>query len=135
MADGLVLVDPEGRVWQLNRRAQEILGLGSRHIIGTSIEGNLRHPGLAAFWSTAASEEVPVTTDLAFPAGASIQATISTCLSANREPIGKMLMLRDVTREKRIQIELSTTVAQRLVQMAGNDSAGETPLPLTVRER
>ena len=135
MADGLVLVDLEGRVWQVNRRAQEILGLGSRHVVGTRIEPHLRHPELAAFWARAADEDVSVTTDLSLPTGASIQATVSTCLSAANEPIGRMLLLRDVTREKRIQVELSASVAQRFVEMAGNGSSPTESLPLTSRER
>ena len=142
MADGLVLADLTGRVWQTNRRAQEILELGSRHVVGTMLRSHLRSQQLAAFWDAAQQEQAPVTTDLKLPGGTSIQATVSLCMSAANEPMGRMLLLRDVTREKRIQVELSDDVARRLVEMAG-DGAAAPPgavanpesMPLTGRER
>ena len=135
MADGIVLVDPEERIFHANRRALELLELGSRHVMGTRIRGALRHVGLASFWAAASGEEVPVTTDLNFPGGVSIRASVSLCLSATREPIGRLLLLRDVTKEKKISIDLSTSVARRLVEMAGGEAAGSPLAQLTRRER
>jgi DNA-binding CsgD family transcriptional regulator len=135
MADGLVLVDLDDRVWQINRRAQELLELGSRHVVGTPIAAHLRYPGLAAFWSTAALESVPVTADLTLSTGVSIQATISVCLSAALEPIGRMLQLRDVTREKKVRVELTESVAHRLLELSGEAVHPAESFPLTLRER
>lgn len=135
MVDGLVLLDLEGRIWEINRKARDLLNIGSRQVEGTLFEVQVRNRGLAAFYESAESEDVPVTADLPFPPNLTIQATLSTCLSASREPIGRMLLLRDVTRQKKIQIELSTSVAKRLVEMAGDDASNGDPLPLTKRER
>lgn len=135
ISEGILLVDPEERIFHVNRRAQEILELGSRHLLGIKIRAALRHVGLASFWSAAVNEEVPVTTDLTFPGGVTIRASVSQCLSASREPIGRMLMLRDVTREKKISIDLSTSVARRLVEMAGGEAPSGPLAQLTRRER
>jgi PAS domain S-box-containing protein len=135
MADGLLLADLDGKVWQVNRRAEEILGIVSRQILGTRIEMSLRHQELATLWASALDEEAPVTADIRLPTGPSIQATISVCRSSADEPIGRMLTLRDVTREKRIQIELSTEVARRLVELADDGSRPAELLPITIRER
>jgi DNA-binding NarL/FixJ family response regulator len=63
-----------------------------------------------------------------------LRATVSLCKSMGGEIIGKALLLRDITREKRIQIDLPVAVAQRLVEMTGAEEAGDT-VALTARER
>lgn len=134
LSDGVILVDPDGRVFHLNRRAREILDLGSRHIVGTKLSASVGQPGLLRFWERARGETDPVSMEMGLPGGVSILLTASPCLSATREPIGKLLMLRDVTREKRITLELSESVAQRLVEMAGGESLGNALSALTPRE-
>ncbi len=135
MADGMILVDPDERIFHLNRRAQELLELGSRHVIGTKLSECHLNTALARFWEDASKEFVPVTSDLEFPSGESVRATVSLCLSASREPIGRALMLRDVTREKRISVELSASVARRLVEMVHRDPPEDEDMPpLTSRE-
>ena len=135
MTDALVLVDLEGRIFQVNRSARDLLELSSRHVNGAKLQEVLRHPGLAAFWATAARETVPVTTDLALPSGTSLRATVSFCVSSGGEPIGRILLLRDVTREKKIQIELTDSVARRLVELTSGREAKIDLPPLTTRER
>ncbi|HEU4403488.1 MAG TPA: LuxR C-terminal-related transcriptional regulator [Candidatus Polarisedimenticolia bacterium] len=135
LADALVLVDREGRIFHVNRRAEELLGLQASRVMGTRLRAALRHPGVVAFWDSAQSESDPVGADLTLPPRILIRATASVCVSAAGAPIGRALLLRDVTREKRIQVELSTSVARRLVDMAGGDEPpGDLPA-LTRRER
>lgn len=135
MADGLILVEDNGRVFHVNRRGQEILGLGPRRVVGSLIDEHLRNPQLAALWVAARAETVPVTGEIRFPSGTSIQATISTCRSSSRVAIGKMILLRDTTREKRINVELAATVVERIIEIAGRNEKPAEILPLTVRER
>jgi PAS domain S-box-containing protein len=135
LGDGLVLVDLQGRIVHVNRRAEQILEVTGQHVQGSSLKASLKHQGLAAFWSAAAKEIEPVTADLEVPPRVTVRATASLSVGASGTPIGRMLLLRDVTREKTIQIELSSSVAQRLVRMAGDgDTPTELP-PLTKRER
>ena len=137
LADGLVLVDPEGRVFHVNRRAEEILGAPSRRAMGTRLAEFVRHTPLLVFWDTAGEEDDPVTSELTFPGARAVRATASVCRAADGRPIGRALLLRDVTREKTIQVELQASLARRLVEMAGG---GEDTFPqempsLTARER
>jgi PAS domain S-box-containing protein len=134
LQEALVLVDGDGRVFHANRRAQEMLALGSRRVTGTMLQDSLRHPGLAEFWSKAMKETVPITTELEIEAGTSVRATSSLCLSANREPIGRALLLRDVTEEKKIKVEISTAVARRLADMADNGEPNKKLPALSHRE-
>jgi PAS domain S-box-containing protein len=135
MADGLILVEDDGRVFHVNRRGQEILGLGPRRMVGSLIGDHLRIPQLATLWMAARAETVPITGEIRFPSGTSIQATISTCRSSSGAAIGKMILLRDTTREKRINVELAATVAERFIEIAGRNGTPTEILPLTVRER
>lgn len=135
MTDALVLVDLDGRIFQINRTARELLDLGTRHGNGIRIQDALRQPGLSAFWATAADDTEPATTDLTLSTGIAIRATVSMCLSASGEPIGRVLLLRDVTRERKITVELTDTVAKRLVEMAGGDDTPSELPGLTTRER
>jgi DNA-binding NarL/FixJ family response regulator len=70
-----------------------------------------------------------------FPGRATIRATASVCLSESGEPIGRALLLRDVTRDKEVQIELSASVARRLMEMARVEETEEAAPALTPRER
>ncbi|MFQ5876612.1 MAG: LuxR C-terminal-related transcriptional regulator [Acidobacteriota bacterium] len=135
LADGLILVDPQGRVFHMNRRAEELLGVRAARAMGRPLRSSIRQPALLAFWRSAAGESRPVTTDLTLPPRRAIRATVSVCLSAGRQPIGRALLLRDVTREKRIHIELSSSVARRLVELAGGEASEADHPPLTPRQR
>ena len=135
LADGLILVDCDERIFHLNRRARELLGLGPAPITGKPIRNCLRDPGLAAFWSSAAEETVPASAELAFPHGRTIRASLSPCVSAAGASIGRALLLRDVTNEKKIRIELSESVAERLVEMTGGDASPGAIPAMSARER
>ena len=133
--DGLLLADPEGCVFHVNRRAEEMLGLVAAKAMGGKVRALLKPASLLRFWTQAAREKEPVSTELALPSFPQIRATITPCRSAAGEPIGRALMLRDVSREKRILVDLPATVAQRLVEMAGlAETTGNEPA-LTARER
>jgi DNA-binding CsgD family transcriptional regulator len=135
LIDGLVLVDLQGCVVHMNQRAEEILEVTGLHVHGSSLRACIKHQGLAAFWAAASKETDPVTAELELPPRVTLRATASLSVGLSGAPIGRLLLLRDVTREKTIQIELSSAVAQRLVRMAGDgDVPAELP-PLTRRER
>ena len=70
-------------------------------------------------WLSALDESVPVTADLRCRDGITLRATLTQCLSASGEPIGRALLLRDITHEKKIQVELSASVARKLINMTG----------------
>jgi PAS domain S-box-containing protein len=137
MEEGLVLVDREGRIVHLNRSAEQRLGTPAPALIGQPIGSYLkaRHPALARVWSSASRDPLAATSDLSFSDGAALRVSASLCRSDAGEPIGRVLILRDVTRERRIQIELPAAVARKLVEMSGPPEEADQDSPLTRRER
>jgi PAS domain S-box-containing protein len=120
LADGLIMVDTEGRIFHLNRRAEELLGQGNTtRKLGMDMADMLADQPLEKFWLSAREESGPVTGDLRYPDGMMLRATVTHCLSTSGDPIGRALLLRDITNEKKIQVELSDSVARRLMDMTG----------------
>jgi len=134
LADGLVLIGRDGRIFHINREAARLLGVGEQRLEGTPLGAALAHTGLAALWASAAAEDDPLSADLSWPSGRTVRATASLCRSATGDPIGRALLLRDVTREKTIRVELSDAVARRLVEMGGGREPDGSIPPLTARE-
>lgn len=135
LEDGLVLVDPQGIVFHVNRRAEDLLGLSAPRAMGTKLRGCLKLPALLRFWDSTLRHREAASAELSLAAGVRMRATVSLCKSVGGETIGRALLLRDITREKRIQLELPVAVAQRLVEMTGVAEETGEPAALTARER
>src|SRR5690242_8850353 len=99
LQDGLVLVDPRGRVFHVNRRARDLIGGVCGGAVGMAVGRILREPALAAFWAAESRSREPATAELVLPAGSgrAVRATLVSCLGAGGAPIGRALLLRDVT--------------------------------------
>jgi len=135
LEDGLVLVDPQGIVFHVNRRAEDLLGMSAPRAMGTKLRGCLKLPALLRFWDSTLRHPEAASAELSLAAGVRLRATVSLCKSMGGETIGRALLLRDITREKRIQLELPVAVAQRLVEMTGVEEETGEPAALTGRER
>ena len=114
LADGLILVDREGRIVHLNRRAEELLGVRATHARGRQLWLCLPHSGLIAFWDAALDEGPPVTAALQFSRGTTLCAVATACLSDSGRPLGMAILLRDVSHEKRVRIEPPGSTARRV---------------------
>jgi PAS domain S-box-containing protein len=130
--DGIVLVGNDGRILLLNRRAEELLGLDAGRVAGEPLRTALRDPRLVQFWSTASRQQEPAVCELVSAPDRTLRVTVAVCRGASGATIGRMLNLRDVSRERSVHVELSAAVARRLAALAGAD---ETPqdLPLLTR--
>jgi DNA-binding CsgD family transcriptional regulator len=137
LEDGLVLVDVRGRVFHLNPSARTLLGLGDRRVVGAPLRRLLAAPALAAFWASAVQAKGPVAADLPLAPGSGrlVRATVARCRSGSGKPLGRALLLRDVSRESRLRIELPTAVARRLLEMTGAVTEEAPHASLTRRER
>jgi PAS domain S-box-containing protein len=116
LADGLILVDPEGRIVHLNRRAEELLGVRATRVRGRQIWLSLPHSGLIAFWDSAIDEGPPVIADLQFSRASTLRAVATACLSASGRPLGMAILLRDVSHEMQVRIEPPGSAARRVRQ-------------------
>jgi len=132
--DGMVLVGNDGRILMLNRRAEEMLGVDADDVAGEPLRTTLRDPMLIQFWSTAARQEDPSVCELASGPDRTLRATVAVCRGASGATIGRMLNLRDVSRERTVHVELSAAVAKRLVALAEADESAQLLPPLTRRE-
>jgi PAS domain S-box-containing protein len=135
LEDGLILVDPKGIIFHVNRRAEELLHIQAARVMGTKLRSCLKPPPLLRFWNTALREGQAASTELSLTGGAPFRATVSPCRSMKGEPIGTALLLRDITRERRIQVDLPVAVARRLIEVTGIQEAPGGADSLTIRER
>lgn len=136
MGDGLVLLDRKGRISYINRSAIALLSLAGRRVVERPLRTLVRERGLVRLWAASLRDPRPASVEVRLPAGSDrlVRATVSPCVSVVGESIGKALLLRDVTDEKRVQVELSESVARRLVAIADRDEPARDLPPLTRRE-
>lgn len=132
LADGLVITDLPGRILLINRQAETLLGLRSGAARGMPLSMALAAPVLRSLWE--AAEETALSAEVELAEGRIWRATMVSCHGASGTRIGRALLLHDVTAEKTVQVRLASSVAQRLLDLAGGSEA-QRPLPdLTRRE-
>lgn len=133
--DGMILLDPAGKVLHVNPVAIRMLGLGDGIHVGRPFAEILAHPGLTAFWAAARSETTTVSGEVGLMSGETLRASVAPCRAASGEMLGRLLILRDVSEEKRIQVSLSAEVAERLAGLALPATDAPEIAALTQRER
>ena len=135
LSDGLVLTDLSGRIVLLNGEAETLLGFDAADTRGRALESVLAgHHALRSLWVAAAGGDVPGI-DVELLEGRVHHAAALECRGAGGARIGRALLLHDVTREKTIQVQLSSSVARRLLDLAGGEQAMKSLPDLTGRER
>src|SRR5262245_27428257 len=88
LEDGLVLADPKGIIFHVNRRAEELLHIQTVRVMGTKLRSCLKPPPLLRFWNSALREGQAASTELSLTGGVPVRATVSPCRSMKGEPIG-----------------------------------------------
>ncbi|MCP5151504.1 MAG: GAF domain-containing protein [Ectothiorhodospiraceae bacterium] len=135
LSNGVLTLDVDGRVRKANRAVLDILGQGLDDVLDHTLESLL--PGAGNHWvrdslaKVVASGEVDIAMDaeLALGAGSSASVNLTTVplRHINNGPIGYMLVLEDITAEKRAKGTLARymtkEVADRLLE-AGEDVLG-----------
>jgi len=122
LSNGVVTLDRQCVIVKVNEAAQRILGLSAEALVDRSAEhafGNLNA------WITRSLEFVArmgatdyhADTDLKLPDGgvASVNLTAAPFLDATGKSIGYMLVLEDITREKRVRNTMARYVAKEVV--------------------
>jgi len=105
MVEGVIGVDPDERIINMNRAAAELFQCRLSEAPGRSIQEVVREPGLHAFVKDALSREVPVERDIAVTSGGEkILHARGTIL---QDPLGKragaLIVLNDVTRIRKLE--------------------------------
>lgn len=130
LSNGVVTLDRQFLIEKLNEAAERILGTPREALIGHPAEqvfGN-RNAWIARSLDYVAKMGTPdyhADTDLRRPDGgiAAVNLTAAPFLDIDSEPIGYMLVLEDLTREKRVRNTMARYMAKEVVDrlLAGGD--------------
>jgi len=105
MAEGVLAVDGEGRVLNLNAAAARVLGLDAGRARGLSIQEAVRHPDLQRFVAETLAAGGPLESDIVLDDGG--ERFLSLCGAALADAAGKrigaLIVLHDVTRVRRLE--------------------------------
>ncbi len=143
MPDGVIMLDPRGDIVWFNRKAGELLDLSRRADLGLRIENIVRHPEFAQYLR-AGQGSLPLILRLDSP----VERYVAFQLISYGEG-QRLLMLRDVTREVRLEQmrkdfvanashELRsplTVVAGYLETFSGDPAIGELAGPIAEMRR
>ena len=114
MVEGVLAVDPAGRVIAINTAAARLLDVAARDVVGMSIEAAVRNPELQRAVVSVLTGEQPVETDLtAFVGGEDrfLQANGSLLHTEDGAIAGAVVVVNDVTRLRRLEAVRSDFVA------------------------
>jgi diguanylate cyclase (GGDEF)-like protein/PAS domain S-box-containing protein len=103
LQDGVIVLDPSGRIVDINQATQSFFGWDPKTIFGRDIAGV--SPDLAEIYSEPDEKQKM---EISFPDSKNtvLEAQISTLFGENHQDIGKLLVLRDVTSRKQAVTEL-----------------------------
>jgi two-component system phosphate regulon sensor histidine kinase PhoR len=114
MVEGVLAVDPEGRVIAVNPAASRLLDIGPQDVLGMSIEATVRNPELQRAVLAVLTGEQPVETDLTVYVGGEdryLQANGSLLHTEDGAVAGAVVVVNDVTRLRRLEEVRSDFVA------------------------
>ena len=134
---GLVLIDPRGRIAWLNRAAERVLGLDAKRCVGRSFEDMLKDPQLAAFWRQSACRDGHCLGDVSvrWPVPLELKLNATQCFTPDGGEIGRALLFCDVTTDRSVQIKMTQALADRLLQLTGDEEPAEALADLTPQEK
>lgn len=131
---GLVIVRDAERVAWLNNRAVRFLGLPASDSVGRPLGTLIKDVQLLKFWHEATDANQPHDADVAltWPERISLKAHAAP-FEEDGEP-GWVVMLSDVTAERKVQLELSQAVANRFLALTSGHMPPEPVANLTHQE-
>lgn len=131
---GLVLLRDAERVAWLNARAARFLGVSANDSIGRPLGTLIKDVQLLKFWHEATDSAQPHDADVAltWPERTLVKAHAAP-FQEDGEP-GWVVMLSDVTAERKVQVELSQAVANRLLALTSGHMPPEPVANLTHQE-
>ncbi len=107
MADGLLLIDAHGTIITCNSTLAMMLGMDRGQIVEQNIHAPNIHPNLAKITSSTTrrartgvlAKEVTVDT----PRPRTLQVFATTMINPNKEPVGEVRVVHDVTKERELE--------------------------------
>jgi DNA-binding CsgD family transcriptional regulator len=133
---GFVLLDLRGRILWLNPAAERLLGVGGAAYMHRPLGLVLRDPQLSAFWQDHRGTEGAVFANISVrhPEPMDLKLHLAPCRSGADSPRGRVLLVCDVTQERKAQVELSRAVADRLLALTSGHMPPQPVAHLTSQE-
>lgn len=105
MSEGVVAVDGEARVIEINQAAVRLLAIDQSHVAGRSIQETIRNAELQRFILRALQDDGTLESDIEVHGEARrhLRATGTPMRDANGRPVGAVVVLHDMTRMRRLE--------------------------------
>jgi len=136
-SNGLITINDEGRVASINQAGRELLGLGDSGLVGDSvchtIEGSLgnQNPWIIESLTKARDSQArQINMDHTFrwfDTEKSVNSVATPLIGLEGESIGTMLVLEDITAEKRVKTTMARYMSQEVADQllaGGEDQLG-----------
>jgi len=117
LQDGVIVLDTSGRIVDINRATQKLLGWDPKEIISKNIE--LFFPDLPkVIYST----NRPIRREIPLPdsPGIVLEFQSSSLFNPQRDEVGKLLVIRDVTSRNRAESDLQNANLELKIQLSKN---------------
>lgn len=117
LQDGVIVMDLSGRIADINRSTEKLLGWSPKEVIGKNIDTYFTDIQ-KIFYAT----NRPVRREIPLPdsPGIILEAQGSTLFNSRKMEVGKLLVLRDVTSRNRAETALQSANEQLKEQLAKN---------------
>jgi len=117
LQDGVIVLDMNGRIADINRSTQKLLGWDPKEIIGKDIDRYFSELRKLTF-----STNGPIRREIPLPdsPGLILEFQSSSLFNPRKEEVGKLLVFRDVTLRHRAEADLQNANQQLKEQLAKN---------------
>ncbi|MBA4383189.1 MAG: hypothetical protein C0410_00485 [Anaerolinea sp.] len=117
LQDGVIVLDMNGRIADINRATQKLLGWAPKEVIGKSIDQTFPDLPKVIFSTTH-----PIRREIPLPdsPGIVLEFQSSSLFNPRKNEVGKLLVLRDVTSRNRAEADLQNTNQQLKEQLTKN---------------
>lgn len=105
MSNGVIAIDLEQRILNVNHAAERLLGLNAEHVRGRLLQEAVRHPDLDRFVAAALTSNAAHTAEfkLRSEPRITVQAVSETLIEPDGRPKGLLIILNDVTQLRRLE--------------------------------
>ncbi len=110
-SDAVLVTDRDDRILLVNPAAEQAFGIAANAVVGAKVSEARLAPALVRIFEQPWSAGESLSKEVPLPNGRTLYASVSTILSANGERIGRVAVMRDVTRFKELDELKSEFVA------------------------
>jgi PAS domain S-box-containing protein len=110
-SDAVLVTDRDDCILLVNPAAERAFGVAADAVVGRRVDETQLSPALARAFGAPLSPGEALTEEVLLPDGRTLYASVSTILSADGEQIGRVAMMRDITRFKELDELKSEFVA------------------------